>query len=109
MSEEDVLESLKISRDGIRELIAMQNELLGKKGVQQTKMEWKKAEPLEGVVVRAKALASGKISEALNQKDKHTRIEAVERAKKELAEGLLAEFPDNSKDIHTALGDVEYH
>ena len=32
VSEEDVLESLKISRDGIRELIAMQNELLGKSG-----------------------------------------------------------------------------
>jgi polyribonucleotide nucleotidyltransferase len=109
VSEEDVLESLKISRDGIRELIAIQQELLGKSGVQQPKMRWTKAEPLEGIVVRAKDLASGKIREALNQKDKHTRIESVERTKKELAEGLLAEFPDNSKDIHTALGDVEYH
>jgi polyribonucleotide nucleotidyltransferase len=109
VSEEDVLESLKISRDGIRELIAVQNELLGKSGVQQPKMSWTKAEPLEGIVVRAKDLASGKIREALNQKDKHTRIESVERTKKELAEGLLAEFPDNSKDIHSALGDVEYH
>ncbi len=107
ISEDDVLESLKISRDGIRELIAMQNEILPK--VQQPKMEWVKAEPIEGVVLRAKDLASGKIREALNQKDKHTRVEAVERAKKELAEGLLAEFPDNSRDIHTALGDVEYH
>ena len=109
VSEADVLESIKLSHDGIRELVAMQSELLGKSGVQQKKMEWKKAEPLEGVVVRAKDLASGKIREALNQKDKHTRIEAVELAKKELAEGLLAEFPDNSRDIHTALGDVEYH
>jgi polyribonucleotide nucleotidyltransferase len=33
----------------------------------------------------------------------------VERTKKELAEGLLVEFPDNAKDIHTILGDVEYH
>jgi len=106
-SEADVLESLKISRDGIRELIAMQNELLPK--VQQPKMEWKKAEALESVVVRTKELASGKINEALNQKDKHTRIEAVSRAKRELHEGLLVEFPDNGKDINTALGDVEYH
>ncbi|MGV3711152.1 MAG: polyribonucleotide nucleotidyltransferase [Gemmatimonas sp.] len=107
VSEEDVLESLKLSHDGIRELIDMQNELLKKTAV--PKMEWVKAEPLEGVVVKTRELASGKIREALNQKDKHTRIEAVERAKKELAEGLLADFPDNSKDIHTALGDVEYH
>jgi polyribonucleotide nucleotidyltransferase len=107
VSEADVLESLKLSHDGIRELVAMQQELLPT--VAQPKMAWSKAEPPEGVVVRAKALASGKIREALNQKDKHTRIEAVERAKKALAEGLLVEFPDNAKDIHTILGDVEYH
>jgi polyribonucleotide nucleotidyltransferase len=33
----------------------------------------------------------------------------VERAKKELAEQLLVDFPDNAKDIHTLLGDVEYN
>jgi polyribonucleotide nucleotidyltransferase len=107
VSEEDVLESLRLSHDGIRELIAMQDELLGK--VQQPKMSWTKAETPEGVATKVKELAAGRIREALNQKDKHTRIEAVERTKKELAEGLLVEFPDNAKDIHTILGDVEYH
>jgi polyribonucleotide nucleotidyltransferase len=107
VSEADVLESLTISRDGIRELIAVQEELLAK--VQQPKMAWTRAEPPEGVVVRVKELAAGHIREALNRKDKHTRIEAVERSKRELAEGLLAEFPDNAKDIHTILGDIEYH
>ncbi len=107
VSEEDVLASLRLSHDGIRELIAMQDELLAK--VRQPKMEWVKAETPEGVSTRVKDLASGRIREALNQKDKHTRIEAVERTKRELAEGLLAEFPDNAKDIHTILGDVEYH
>ena len=107
VSEEDVLESLRLSHDGIRELIAMQNELLAK--VQQPKMAWTKAETPEGIATKVKELASGRIREALNQKDKHTRIESVERTKKELAEGLLVEFPDNAKDIHTILGDVEYH
>lgn len=107
VTEADVLESIKLSHDGIRELIDMQNELLKKTRVE--KMSWTKTEPLEGVVVKTKALASGKIREALNQKDKHTRIEAVERAKKELAEGLLVDFPDNSKDIHNVLGDIEYN
>jgi polyribonucleotide nucleotidyltransferase len=72
-------------------------------------MEWTKAVPPEGVVGRVKELAEGRIREALNQKDKHTRIEAVERAKKEIADLLLGDFPDNSKDIHTLLGDVEYN
>ncbi|MDQ6612186.1 MAG: polyribonucleotide nucleotidyltransferase [Gemmatimonadota bacterium] len=107
VTEADVLESLKLSHEGIRELVAMQNELLEK--TRQPKMSWTKTEPLEGVAVKAKALASGKIREALNQKDKHTRIETVERVKKELAEGLLVDFPDNSKDIHSVLNDVEYN
>ncbi len=106
VSEEDVLEALRLSHDGIRELIGFQNELLP--AAQSPKMTWEKAETPEGVAVRTKSLASGRIREALNQKDKHTRIEAVERAKNELAEGLLAEFPDNAKDIQTILGDVEY-
>ncbi|BAH38806.1 polyribonucleotide nucleotidyltransferase [Gemmatimonas aurantiaca T-27] len=107
VSEEDVLESLRLSHDGIRELIGMQEELLAK--VRVPKMSWVKAEAPEGITTRVKELASGRIREALNQKDKHTRIEAVERTKKELAEGLLVEFPDNAKDIGNLLGDVEYH
>src|SRR5215216_4256004 len=108
VSEEDIVEALTIGHKGIRELIAAQEELMGKAG-RAPKMEWTKAVPPEGVVTRVKALAEGRISEALNQKDKHTRIEAVERLKKELAEMLLVDFPDNSKDIHTLLGDVEYN
>jgi polyribonucleotide nucleotidyltransferase len=107
VSEADVLEALQLSHTGIRELIGMQQELLAT--TQQPAMTWTKAEPPEGVKVRVNELATGHITEALNQKDKHTRIEAVERKKKELAEGLLAEFPDNAKDIHTLLGDVEYY
>ncbi len=107
VSEEDVLESLRLSHDGIRELIAMQNELLPK--VAQPKMTWTRNVLPETVVVRTRELASGKVRDALNQPDKHTRIEAVERAKKELAQGLLVEFPDHAKDIQTILGDVEYH
>ena len=107
VTEADVLESLKISHDGIRELIAMQNELLAK--TKQPKMTWKKSEPAEHVVERTKAAGSGPIREALNQKDKHTRIEAIEAAKKIVAESLAAEFPDHAKDVSTVLGDVEYN
>jgi polyribonucleotide nucleotidyltransferase len=107
VSEEDVLESLRLSHDGIRELIAMQTELLAK--VQQPKMAWTKAETPEAIATRVKEAASGPIRTALNQKDKHTRIEAVEKAKKALAEQLLVEFPDNAKDIHSVLGDGEYN
>jgi len=108
VSETDVLDALTVAQKGIRELIAAQEELLDKAG-RTPKMEWVKAEAPEGLVAKVKELAQGRIAEALNQKDKHTRIEAVERAKKELVEQLLADFPDGAKDVHTLLGDVEYH
>ena len=107
VSEADVLESLRLSHDGIRELIAMQDELLAK--VRQPKMAWTKTEAPDAVVTRTKAHASGLVRAALNQKDKHTRIEAIEKVKKESAAALLLEFPDNAKDIHSVLGDVEYN
>ncbi|HEU4787343.1 MAG TPA: polyribonucleotide nucleotidyltransferase [Gemmatimonadaceae bacterium] len=109
VSEEDVLEALALCHKGIRDLVAIQNELLAKMDNRPSKMTWTKAEIPEELQVRVKTLASGKIAEALNQKDKHTRIEAVERVKREVAEGLLADFPDADKDIHALIGDVEYH
>ncbi|MFL5615787.1 MAG: polyribonucleotide nucleotidyltransferase [Gemmatimonadaceae bacterium] len=108
VSEDDVAEALNIAHKGIRELIAAQEELM-QKSERPTKMSWVKAALPEGLEVRVKQLAEGRISDALNQKDKHTRIEAVERAKKDIADELLSDFPDAAKELHTLLGDVEYH
>ena len=108
VSEEDVVEAFTIAQRGVRELITAQEDLL-KKIDRPKKMEWTKAKIPDGLVENVKKLAEGKITEAINQKDKHTRIEAVERAKTEIAEKLLVDFPDNSNDIKELLGDVEYH
>jgi len=109
VQEEDVVEAITIGHKGVRELVAIQNELLKQMDDRPAKMSWTKAEIPEDLQVKVKALAEGKITEALNQKDKHGRIEAIERVKREVAEGLLADFPDADKDIHTLLGDVEYN
>src|SRR3954463_286019 len=108
VSEDDVVEALSVAHKGIRELIATQEELQ-QKTERPAKMSWEKAQLPEGLETRVKQLAEGRISEALNQKDKHTRVEAVERAKKDVAEQLLGDFPDAAKELHTLLGDVEYH
>jgi polyribonucleotide nucleotidyltransferase len=107
VSEADVLEALTLAHGGIKELIAMQGELLAKTST--AKMAWTKAEAPAGMGDKVTAAAAGRIREALNQKDKHTRIEAVERAKKELAAELAADFPDHPKDVNNLLGDVEYN
>ncbi|HET9453840.1 MAG TPA: polyribonucleotide nucleotidyltransferase [Gemmatimonadaceae bacterium] len=108
VSEEDVVEAITVAQKGLGELIKAQEDLI-KKIDRPKKMEWKKAEIPAGLHENVKKLAEGKIREAINQKEKHSRIEAVERIKKELAEELLADFPDNSNDIKELLGEVEYH
>ena len=108
VSEDDVLHALSVAQAGIGELVDLQEQLLRK--IQRPgKMTWEKARLPEGLEAKVKELAEGRISEALNQTEKHTRVDAVERAKKEIAEQLLADFPDAAKETHTLLGDVEYH
>ena len=108
ISEDDVVQALTVAQHGIREQIQLQLDLMKKQGATE-KMKWTKAALPEGMEARVKELAEGKLREALNRKDKHTRIEAVERAKAEVAEQLLGDFPDAAKELHTLLGDVEYH
>jgi polyribonucleotide nucleotidyltransferase len=108
VSEEDVVNALKVAQSAIAELVGMQEQLLGKIE-RPPKMTWEKARLPEGLEARVKELAEGRLAEALNQKDKHTRVEAVERVKKEVAEQLLVDFPDAARELHTLLGDVEYH
>ncbi|MDO8500302.1 MAG: polyribonucleotide nucleotidyltransferase [Gemmatimonadaceae bacterium] len=106
ISEADTLAALNVAQGGIRELVAIQEEMLSRG--RTPKMTWTKAEPAEALVARVKALAEGKINEAINQPDKHGRIAAVEAVKKAVAAELLVEFPDNGKDISTLVADAEY-
>lgn len=107
VSEADVLEALTVGHRGIKELIGIQEEMLAK--VRAPKMEWKKIETGSALKVRVEELAKDRIGEAINQKDKHTRMHAVELVKKEAIALLLTEFPDNSKDIGNLVSDVEYN
>src|SRR3954462_9754108 len=107
VSEADMIEALNVGQRGIKELIAIQEEMLGQG--RQTKMQWKKAETSTELKARVDSLLKGKIVEAINQKEKHTRIEAVELVKKQAIDQLVIEFPDNSKDIAGLVGDAEYH
>src|SRR5689334_3114901 len=108
VSEDDVVEALTVAQGGIRDLIGYQEELFKSAG-RSDKMAWEKAAATEGLADRVRSLADSKISDALNQKDKHTRIQAVEAVKREVAESLALELPDNAKEIKNILGDLEYN
>jgi polyribonucleotide nucleotidyltransferase len=107
ISENDTIEALNVAHGGIKELVALQNEMLNKE--RTPKMPWTKAESDTNLVARVKALAESKITEAINQQDKHTRIQQVEKVKKEVAASLEAEFPENGKDIKHLVEDAEYN
>src|SRR5450759_2494990 len=81
VSEADMLEAITVGHRGVQELIAIQEELLAKS--RTPKMPWKKAEIAPQIRSRVDELAKGRIAEAINKKEKHTRIEAVELVKKE--------------------------
>src|SRR5438045_3719222 len=107
VSEADMIEALNVGQRGVQELIALQEELLAQD--RAPKMEWKKAELGPELKNRVEEIATDKMNEAINHHEKHTRISAIEIVKKEAADKLVAEFPDNAKDIHNLVGDVEYH
>ena len=111
VSEEDVVEALTVAQNGIRELIAAQEELLKEIGDERPKkMEWKKAAIAEGAhAPRSRRSPNGKIKDALNQKDKHGRIEAVEKVKNEIAERSPPSSPTTARTSRQLLGDVEYN
>ncbi|MDQ6633316.1 MAG: polyribonucleotide nucleotidyltransferase [Gemmatimonadota bacterium] len=108
VSEEDVVEALTVAQGGIKELIGYQDELL-KASPKVEKMEWVKATETAGLREKVSSVADVKISEALNAKDKHSRIKAVELVKKQVYESFAADLPDNAKEVHHILGDLEYN
>ncbi len=108
ISEDDVVEGLTIAQRGIKELIAMQEELLAK--VKVEKMAWTKNETPADVVKTVTKAAKAKIEAAINQKEKHSRIEAVEAVKGAVKEDLSASLaPEQVPFIGAVLGDLEYN
>ena len=108
VSEADMLEALTLGHNGIKELVGIQKELLTQSGTTQ-KMAWTKSEAPSDLVTRVKSEAQAKISEALNQKDKHTRIQSVEEVKRAVSALLTAENTDWGAYVGNLLGDIEYN
>ncbi len=108
VSEEDVIDGLKIAQKGIGELIAMQEELLKK--VKVEKMAWAKSETPDEVTKAVTKAAKARIEAAINQKEKHTRIQAVEAAKEAVKEEMATALaPEQQPFVGSVLGDLEYN
>jgi polyribonucleotide nucleotidyltransferase len=108
VTEADMLEAITLGHNGIKELIGMQKELLALAG-STAKMPWTKAEAPSDLVMRLKSEAESRIVDALNQKDKHTRILAVEEVKRAVSSALVTEKPEWAPHVGNLLGDIEYN
>ena len=107
VSEEDIVEGLGIAQRGIKELISMQEELLKKSKVE--KMSWTKPETPDDVLKTVTKAAKSRIETAINQKDKATRVQAVEAIKDAVKEEMATTLtPEQLPFVGSVLGDLEY-
>ena len=107
ITEGDALDALTVAHKGIKELVGIQNELLAKASV--AKMPWSKAETPSEVLDAVKKAAEKKIAEAINQKEKHTRVQAVEAVKRAVKESMAIEKPEWAGFVGAILDDLEYN
>jgi len=109
VSEAEIVEALKVAQKGIGELVTMQEELL-KKIDRPEKMAWTGTEIPEDVKKTVTKAAEKRIEAAINQKDKATRIQAVEKVKEEVkAEMATVLDPAHVGLVGHIVGDIEYN
>ncbi|MCC7002031.1 MAG: polyribonucleotide nucleotidyltransferase, partial [Gemmatimonadaceae bacterium] len=109
VSEDDVVDALKIAQKGIGEIVSMQEELLKKVGKTE-KMAWTATEIPDDVKKTVTKAAEKRIEAAINQKDKATRIQAVEKVKEEVkAEMATVLDPAHVGLVGMIVGDIEYN
>jgi polyribonucleotide nucleotidyltransferase len=106
ISEQELLDALKVAQKGIRDLVAVQKKVLDK--ASKPKMKWTRPEPDATVVARVRALAEASMAKMINAKDKAGRSAAVKDLRRSVAEQLVGEFPDKGKDISSELEEIEY-
>jgi len=106
LSEADIVAGLEAAHAAIRELLDAEEELL--EGMRQPKMEWTKVEPPPALVARVNELAAARVEEALNLPEKHERAQALAALRATIQGQLASEFPDNVRDVATAIEDIEY-
>ncbi|HEX5386016.1 MAG TPA: polyribonucleotide nucleotidyltransferase [Gemmatimonadales bacterium] len=106
ISEAEMLEALKVAQRGIRDLIALEQRVIGAAPV--TKLAWTKPEPDPALLARVRTLAEAPMARAINARDKAARATGVRALRDEVAQKLAEEFPEQARDIAAELDEIEY-
>ena len=106
--EADILEGLQVAQEAIKELCALQAELID--GHTVPDMDWSPVEPDAALREKVEALATAKVAEALNLGDKQERNQAMAAVTEDVVATLVEEdeqYGDHAKDIGEILRSIE--
>jgi len=102
-SETVVLEALKAAHDTIREIIALQNELVGEMNI--IKDEFKIPEPSTQLLSSIDESLGDQIDKIVAIADKHERSNAKDDMITSVLENLEESYPDHGKEIKSIIDD----
>jgi polyribonucleotide nucleotidyltransferase len=106
--ETEILDGLQVAHDAIRELCAIQEEFL--QGHRVPDMEWKAAAPAAELKAKVEGLASAKVAEALNLRDKQERAQAMAAVTEDVVATLAddeEDYSEHERDISDILRGIE--
>ena len=101
--EEDLLEGLGEAHGAIRELVAMQRDLIAGAGAEE--MEWTSVEPARELVDQVEALARKRVAAALEVEEKQARAAALAELGEEVAGQVQSEGTE-SDEVRAAVTGV---
>jgi polyribonucleotide nucleotidyltransferase len=107
VSEAEMLEALKVAQKGIRDVIAIEKQLVDKAGA-APKLQWTKASADPELQARASEAAEGPMGTAINATDKAARASGVKGVKEQAQAALLEKFPEKTREISNELEEIEY-
>jgi polyribonucleotide nucleotidyltransferase len=108
VSESEILEGLNVAHEGIKELCALQKELLADHSVPD--MEWTSVEVDAELKAKVEGMAAAKVAEALSLPEKTERQQAMAALKEDIVATLVAEdeqYADHAKDVGEILRSIE--
>lgn len=106
--ESEILEGLKIAHEGIKELCALQEEML--EGHRVPDMEWTPIEPAADLKAKVEGLAAARVEEALNLPDKQERQQAIAAVADDIFSTLVDEdetYAEHEKSVGEILRGIE--
>lgn len=105
ISENEMVEALSYGHEAIRQIIALQREMMGEAG--KAKREIEIPELPEGLAAKVEEMSRQGIRDANAFKVKEERQEKIDALTTSVLEALEEEYPDSAKTIKNIIHDIE--